>query len=124
MANRQTFGRRAGPQSGPRNAPAKAEAVMRSEISVARISPPATETDAHSVDRELQEWKQARGSGFKFPWRQVSLMASLCFGLASFILPDWVSDKVDWLLWGLAAMSAYAWFAGRKKNPVKDSAAP
>ena len=35
------------------------------------------------------------------PWPQLSLMASLCFGIASFVLPDSVNDNVDWLLWGL-----------------------
>ncbi|MEI9929737.1 MAG: hypothetical protein WDM89_04010 [Rhizomicrobium sp.] len=69
-----------------------------------------------SVDQELQAWKDARGSQFKIPWRQVYLMASLCFGIASFVLPDSVNENVQYLLWGLAAMSAYAWFAGRKKK--------
>ena len=57
------------------------------------------------------------------PWRQLSLMASLCFGIASFVLPDSVNDNVDWLLWILAAMSAFVWFTNRKKK-VKDPAAP
>jgi len=81
--------------------------------------------DDDSVDQELQAWKESRGSRFKMPWRQVYLMASLCFGIASFVLPDSVNDNVDYLLWGLMAMSAYAWFtSGKKKTAVKDSAAP
>jgi hypothetical protein len=76
-----------------------------------------------SVDHELQAWKETRGSQFKIPWRQLYLMASLCFGIASFVLPDSVNENVDYLLWGLSAMSAYAWYTGRKKK-VKDSAVP
>ena len=43
-------------------------------------------------------------------------MASLCFGIASFALPDWMSDGVDYLLWILCGLSAFAWYNGRKKK--------
>ncbi len=68
-----------------------------------------------SIDRELQEWKQARA--FKIPWRQLSLMASLCFGIASFVLPEPVNTPVQWLLYGLAAASLYGFFARRLRRP-------
>jgi hypothetical protein len=87
-------------------------------------TPVSTGAEPLSVDQEVLDWKQARGSQFNIPWRQVYLMASLCFGVASFVLPDSVNDNVDYLLWGLCAMSAYAWFTGRKKKPATDSAAP
>jgi hypothetical protein len=77
-----------------------------------------TGADSPSVDRELEAWKQARGSKFQMPWSQLSLMASLCFGIASFVLPDSVNDNVDWLLWGLMAISAYIGFAKRRKKTV------
>jgi hypothetical protein len=50
---------------------------------------------------------------FKLPWRQLSLLASLCFGIASFVLPDSVSDGLDWVLYGLMALSAYAGLSKR-----------
>lgn len=66
------------------------------------------------VDAELREWKAQRS--FKIPWRQLSLVASVFLGLASFVLPDSVSDIVDWVLYALSAMSFYVWFTGRKKK--------
>jgi hypothetical protein len=50
------------------------------------------------------------------PWRQLSLVASLCFGIASFALPDSVNDNVQWLLYALMAASAYAGFSKRRKK--------
>ncbi|HTT96889.1 MAG TPA: hypothetical protein VMF58_02485 [Rhizomicrobium sp.] len=76
------------------------------------VEPPAEP----SVDEELQAWKEARGSQFKMPWSQLSLMASLCFGIASFVLPDSVNDNVEWLLWALSAIAAYVWWTNRKKK--------
>jgi hypothetical protein len=71
------------------------------------------------VDEELDAWKaeRRRTRGIVIvPWRSVYLMASLCFGIASFVLPDTVNDWVDWLLYGLAAASLVAWFRGRGKS--------
>jgi hypothetical protein len=119
MAQRQSFGRRVTPQLQPA-APIRmdpAELRVVAPLVVEQPSPSPVEEQAPSVDQELLDWKQARGSRFRFPWRQVYLMASLCFGIASFVLPDWMNDNVDYLLWGLSAMSAYAWFTSRKKKP-------
>jgi hypothetical protein len=55
------------------------------------------------IDGELDEWKRARGR--HIPWRQISLIASLSFGVAWFVLPDSVSDPVSWLLLGLSGAS-------------------
>ncbi|MBI1361251.1 MAG: hypothetical protein GC155_13320 [Alphaproteobacteria bacterium] len=71
---------------------------------------------ARSVDDELREWKASRKTPFRVPWRQLSLMASLCFGIASFVLPDSVNDAVNWLLYGLMAVSFYVGVTGRKKT--------
>ena len=73
--------------------------------------------------KELEEWKRSRKKGFKIPWSQLSLMASLCFGIGSFVLPDSVNDNVEWLLWILAAVSAFVWFTNRRKK-VKGPAVP
>jgi hypothetical protein len=76
-------------------------------------------TDDKDVDTELAEWKATRTSTFKLPWRQLSLMASLCFGLASFVLPDTVNDAVNWLLYALMAMSFYVGVTGTKAKKTK-----
>jgi hypothetical protein len=68
-----------------------------------------------SVEQELLEWRQGR-QGFKVPWRPLSLMASLCFGIASFVLPDSVNDNVQWLLYALMAASLYAGFSKRRRQ--------
>ncbi|HEY1961779.1 MAG TPA: hypothetical protein VGG69_05130 [Rhizomicrobium sp.] len=73
---------------------------------------PASPDEWPSVEDELYEWKRTRGT--KIPWTQLSLMASLCFGIGSFVLPDSVNSGVQWLLWGLAATSAYVWFTNRR----------
>jgi hypothetical protein len=67
-----------------------------------------------SLDDELRQWKLERKRNFEIPWRPLSLMATLCFGIASFVLPDSVNDNVEWLLYALAAASLYAGFRKRR----------
>jgi hypothetical protein len=130
MANHRAFGRRINPQALPRTVPVHVEPVSQRLAALPGDAPPekrlpvSMQPEAPSLDRELEEWTRARKRGFKVPWRQLSLMASLCFGIGSFVLPDSVNDNVEWLLWGLAAMSAFVWFTNRKKKKLKDSAAP
>jgi len=64
------------------------------------------------MDKELLAWKQQRR--FTIPWKQICLMGSICFGLASFILPGSVNGAVNWLLYALTAMSFWIWFKGRR----------
>jgi hypothetical protein len=71
-------------------------------------------SEERRIDDELREWKNARRAAFKIPWRQLSIMAGLCFGIASFVLPDSISDDLQWLLYGLAAASFY--FGLRKRR--------
>jgi hypothetical protein len=54
----------------------------------------------------------------------LALMASLCFSIASCVLPDSVNSSVNWLLWGLSAMSAFVWFSNRRKKKLREPAAP
>jgi hypothetical protein len=42
-------------------------------------------------------------------------MASLCFGVATFVLPDSVNSAVDYLLYGLMAASFAAGVVRRRK---------
>jgi len=126
MANRQAFGRRVSPQAfpaPPRRAPV--QSIQASQPVGAEVGAPTGMPDDHpSLDAELSAWKQKRGSQFRMPWSQLSLMASLCFGIASFVLPDSVNSNVDWLLWGLTIISAWVWYSNRRKKKLTSPAAP
>lgn len=71
-----------------------------------------------SLDDDLREWKLARKQNFEIPWRPMSLVASLFFCIASFALPDSVSDVVQWPLYALAAASFYVGFRRRRRAKV------
>jgi hypothetical protein len=71
-----------------------------------------------SLDDDLREWKLARKKNFEIPWRSMSLVASLFFCIASFSLPDSVSDVVQWPLYALAAASIYVGFRRRQRAKV------
>lgn len=122
MANRPVFGRRANPQRPPQRARENSAAVVQSakaaseDVALERPSLPPERTELPPLDRELQEWKRARKQGFRIPWRPLSLMASLCFGMAFFVLPDWVNDAVQWPLYALAAVSFYAGISARRRK--------
>ena len=64
------------------------------------------------MDEELLAWKRQRR--FMIPWKQVCLMASICFGFASFVLPASVNGAVNWMLYALTAMSFLVWFKGQR----------
>ncbi|MGN6515033.1 MAG: hypothetical protein ACTHLR_04245 [Rhizomicrobium sp.] len=125
MANAQTFGRRA--SAAPSRSRAQPVATghvhepVMADAPVAMTSPPPTaDSPTVSVEDELRQWKAGRS--YKIPWRQLSFMASLCFGIASFELPDSVNDEVNWLLYGLMAISFYVGVSGRFKKKT-DAAA-
>jgi len=63
-------------------------------------------------DDELEKWKRTRK--WQVPWRQISLTASLCFGVASLVLPGSVNTALQWPLYALAAASFY--FGMRKRQ--------
>jgi hypothetical protein len=120
MVDQTTFGRRTTPQRQPSRETEKFDPVLPStksvfaENSVDQSSVAHSEIDSPHVDHELREWKQARKQHSKIPWRQLSLMAALCFGIASFVLPDSVNENLDWLLYGLMAASLYAGLSRRR----------
>jgi hypothetical protein len=110
--NRASFGLRGVMQT--ERAPAVSTPVVRGRRTAPVRSPVGPEmplTDDASVDDELRAWQQQRS--FTIPWKQLCLMASICFGLASFVLPENVNAGVNWLLYGLTAMSFWVWFKGR-----------
>jgi len=93
-------------------------ANVEQRSSAAPIEQPMTypeNKDFPTLDDELREWKLLRAGGFQIPWRQLSLMASLCFGIASLVLPDSVNENVQWLLYALTAASLIAGFARRRR---------
>jgi|ERR1700733_13945885 len=125
MANAKSFGRRAVAQPAAPSAKTFLEfAPQRAEATgvAAQSAPPPNEQPPTSptteptvgVDDELREWKQTRKA--RIPWRQLSLMASLSFGIASFVLTGTVAEAVDWLLYALSAASLYFWWSGRGKR--------
>lgn len=69
-----------------------------------------------SPEEELQAWKaeRSRERFAHFPWRQVALMAGLCFGIAGFVLPDSMNDTLSWLFYALSAASFAAGIMKRK----------
>jgi hypothetical protein len=115
VPTQRTFGQRALQQSSASQAkpppsiePPEAN-VEPSTAALTRIP-----VEGPSVEDELHEWKRWRKKGFQIPWRQLFVMAGLCFAIASFVLPDSVSDDLQWLLYALAAASFYAGFRKRK----------
>ena len=118
MPSRPAFGLRASALApAPRDAAAPRSANRAQALaSPAAASAAPAQPAEPSLDEELRAWKEARGSKFQMPWRQLSLMASLCFGIASFVLPDSINGNLDWVLWGLMAASAYVGFRKRRQK--------
>jgi hypothetical protein len=121
MAEHRSFGRRGNPppSSGRSMRPTEtveATSVRSTGLSIERPMHLPEKSELPSLDDELREWKLARRQNFEFPWRPFSLMATLCFGTASFALPDSVNDNVQWLLYALAAASLYAGFRKRRRD--------
>lgn len=133
MVAQKTFGRRPSTDVRPRFSTAGARrdaAVPGGPSPIAAQALPHARTPAQvasaadigpslrtSEDLEFAAWKKERARGPRLPWRQLSFIASLCFGVASFVLPDKVNDLVNWLLYALMAASFYiGWTARRSKK--------
>jgi hypothetical protein len=108
MDSRRSFGRRAAAL------PTVPQAMVPEHVSKPVLSSRLPDTALPSVEDEIAAWKAARGSVVPFPWRQLSLMAGLCFGIASFVLPATVNDTLQWPLYALAAVSLYVGLHKRK----------
>jgi hypothetical protein len=117
MATQRTFGHRATvrPQTLQIKPHAPVERSDEPDIEHISATPYSLPPEEQSIDDELQEWKRARRKAFEIPWRQLSVMAGLCFGIASFVLPDSVNDDLRWLLYALMAASFYAGLRKRKR---------
>ncbi len=115
MVNQRSFGRRADQQPPLRQAKTAMDVAGSTATLGSASPPPASEMASPCPDEELAAWTKARKQSFKIPWRQVWLMASLCFGIASFVLPESLDDNIQLLLYALAAASFCAGFAKRRK---------
>jgi hypothetical protein len=117
MVNQRPFGRRIAQQPRFRQTKNEIEAAASTVTAESTSTSPPSSIDmaASSDDDELREWVKARKQGFRIPWRQISLMASLCFGIASLVLPNSVNDDAQWLLYALAAASLYGGFIKRRE---------
>ena len=123
MVNHRSFGRRGNPppsfgrSMGMTETVAPATRVQSTGPSIERPVRLSEKSKFPSLDDdELRQWKLARKRNFEIPWRPLSLMATLCFGIASFVLPDSVNDNVQWLLYALTAASLYAGFRKRLRH--------
>lgn len=65
---------------------------------------------------ELAAWKRTRPRN-PFPWRQISLVLGLCFGIAAQVLPKQVNDNATYILYVLAGISFLSGLERRRKNP-------
>jgi hypothetical protein len=118
MIAQRAFGRRTSPQrqplragpkldlSAPEANPGLADIPAQTAFLQKEIALPHPSDEAHDRDQSAKR-------SFKMPWRQLSLMASLCFGIASLVLPDSINDELDWPLYALMALSAYAGLSKR-----------
>ncbi len=114
----ESFGRRTTSQRQPRRGAAVRDGLQdfaQGSVEEAPFLSPMGEVEP-SPDEELQAWKAERRRErlSRIPWRQLSLMAGLCFGIAGFVLPDSVNDSVQWLLYALMAASLIAGIARRR----------
>lgn len=118
-ANTPAFGRRgaAAPipraaRETPRALPVPKAPPVPKKAPPVQTAPPDGISWSDTSDPELEDWKRARG--WHPPWRQISLMASLCFGIGSLVLPGTVNDAVQWILYALAGASLYAGLRKRR----------
>ena len=81
---------------------------------ISRPAAPAAALPAASlsVDDEIRRWKKARR--YSLPWKPLALMGSLCFGVASFVLPNSINDQLQYPLYALSAASLYAGFRRKR----------
>lgn len=113
MKHRRTFGRRAVLQAP--DTPTVMRASPTPLVDRTLRGPDPASPAPPSVEDEIEAWKMERRGFTRFPWRQLSLMAGLSFGLASFVLPQSVNDAVAWPLYLLSGLGFWAGLRKRKR---------
>lgn len=77
--------------------------------------PPANDVMDRFVDEiDIETWKAQRRTQRRIPWRQISLMAALSFGVGSFVLPGDVNTMVRPVLWALSGIAFASGFVRTK----------
>jgi hypothetical protein len=120
MANHRSFGRCGHPQRQPSRSMEAIKAVAqrtRVESSAHSFELPRLlpgKPGSPLLDGDLRSY--ARKPNFRILWRQLLLMATLCFGIASFVLPDSVNGAVEWFFYALAAASLYLRIRNRRRQ--------
>ena len=109
----QTFGRRVSRQA-PVDLPR--EISLRTASAGAATQPRLEHPTVFADEQASQESPAPAGRPFRVPWRQVSLMATLSFGIGSFVLPDSINEPVEWLLAVGMAVSFYKGFGSRRRR--------
>jgi len=69
-----------------------------------------------AVTEELHTWNRTR-ERHPFPWRQISLIGGLCFGIASLVLPDSVNDAAAYVLYAFAGIGFMGGLSRWRKKP-------
>jgi hypothetical protein len=112
------FGRRAATRPAAIAAKSKAPAANLDKLFPAVAAPPSAPVIASLKGEkgasEIDAWKTERKQAYRLPWRQLSLIAGLSFGIGSFVLPDDVTGYTDLLLYALSAMSFGVAIFGKK----------
>ena len=119
MANPRSFGKRAStvkvlPAPMPAPVPLPAE-EPEDGVADFLFDRAGLGADDAAVDDEIEQWKRSRTHGVLRAWPQIALMASVCFGIGSVVLPAMVNDLVQWPLYLLTTASLCAGLAGSRK---------
>jgi hypothetical protein len=127
MQRQKTFGCRPAlqPQMESRSLPSiEPETVTKLDVSPVLpkvfTAPPELSAD---VGKDFEEWKVVRKTQRRTsrePWRSVSIVAGIGFGLSSWILPDTVAQVAQAVTTGLAGAS---FLAGYRRTPTVTPAA-
>lgn len=79
--------------------------------------PSEPEADSRFVDEiDFETWKSRRKIQRRMPWRQISLMAALSFGIGSFVLPGDINAIVRPVLWALSGLALASGFLPARKS--------
>jgi hypothetical protein len=118
ITNHRPFGRRGEPARQFSRSTGSIEAVPQTTAvqSAGYELLLSEKSEASSLDDDFREWKRARRQNFAIPWRPLSLLATVFFGVASFVLPDSVNDIFQWPLYALGAASLYVGFRRRHRQ--------
>ncbi len=114
MEHRRNFGRRAMPQASFVS-PAAPAPLQPTEKLLASASPGTDATLGRGRDQGVESGAPLACGISLAP---ISLMAGLCFGIASFVLPRSVNEALQWPLYALTAISLYAGLRRRKTKPA------